>query len=117
MPKQTNKNTYLTVKKNEEKIDNRLAFGPEPDTKVRMLDFEYFFNMSVKDKKVIFSQMKLNEYKGKDMFLPRYGITAGKFCYYQVITDTKKSDNQNEQEEEEEYHQQDSITPSQIKVM
>jgi hypothetical protein len=57
---------------------------------------EVISNYTVKDKRNLFQYMKMDGEIHKDTLFPRYGVTAGEFCTYYLLTDdTRKRQNKN----------------------
>ena len=88
-------------------MQNEHTFITFPTWKKYMIISCYVEGLRVKDKRQLFHVMRKSDVLNHDTFFPRYGITAGEFAIWQILSENRKSrkskDNNTEDDNEENF--------------
>lgn len=72
-------------------MQNEYTFITYPTWKKYIVISCFVENLRVKDKRHLFYIMRRSDALDHDTFFPNYGITAGEFAIWQILSENRKS--------------------------
>jgi len=82
------KNSTVNILPNSNLI---LPSGNNPTYKKNMVFYDVIKDFSVKDKRKVFAEMRTTNIKVNiDTFFPQYGLTAGEFSTWAILTENNR---------------------------